>query len=115
MTTAALTDPVAIQIQKRNFRNVQIDAIGVGLASAAGPFLPVFLALSNATDLQVGLLTAMPGVTGVFLALIVGRFLQTRRKIVPWFSVARLVVLSCYALTGLVPFFVPQNTLLHPS
>jgi len=109
MTTAALTDPVALQIQKRNFRNVQIDAIGVGLASAAGPFLPVFLALSNATDLQVGLLTAMPGVTGVFLALIVGRFLQTRRKIVPWFSVARLVVLSCYALTGLVPFFVPQK------
>jgi len=109
MTTIALSDPVAFQIQKRNFRNVQIDAIGVGLASAAGPFLPVFLTLTNATDLQVGLLTTMPGITGLFLALIVGRFLQTRRKIVPWFSAARLVVLSCYALTGLVPFFVPQK------
>lgn len=109
MTTIAIPDSEAINIQKRNFRNVQIDAIGVGLASAAGPFLPVFLTLSNATDLQVGLLTTMPGITGLFLALIVGRFLQTRRKVVPWFSTARLVVLSCYALTGLVPFFVPQK------
>lgn len=99
----------ALDIQKRNFRYVQIDAIGVGLASAAGPFLPVFLTLMNATNIQVGLLTTMPGVTGLILALVVGRFLQTRRKIVPWFSAARLVVLSCYALTGLVPFFVPEK------
>lgn len=112
MTTSAQPDPTALQIQKRNFRYVQIDAIGVGLASAAGPFLPVFLALLKATDLQVGLLTTMPGITGLFLALIVGRFLQTRRRIVPWFSAARLVVLSCYALTGLVPFFVPEKYLV---
>lgn len=98
-----------LEIQKRNFRYVQIDAIGVGLASTAGPFLPVFLTLMAATNLQVGLLTTMPGVTGLILALLVGRFLQTRRKIVPWFSAARLVVLSCYALTGLVPFFVPEK------
>jgi Na+/melibiose symporter-like transporter len=51
----------------------------------------------------------MPGVTGLFLALIVGRFLQTKTKIVPWFSAARLAVLSCYALTGLVPFIVPEK------
>ena len=109
MTASVLSDQAALQIQKRNYRNVQIDAIGVGLASAAGPFLPVFLTLSKATNLQVGLLTTMPGVTGLILALVVGRFLQTRRKIVPWFSAARLVVLSCYALTGLVPFFVPEK------
>jgi hypothetical protein len=34
----------SLEIRKRNFRNVQIDAVGVGLASAAAPFLPVFLA-----------------------------------------------------------------------
>jgi Na+/melibiose symporter-like transporter len=54
----------------------------------------------------------MPGVTGLFLALIVGRFLQTKTKIVPWFSAARLAVLSCYALTGLVPFFVPEEYII---
>jgi hypothetical protein len=97
------------EIRKMNFRNVQIDAVGVGLASAAAPFLPVLLARLNASSFQVGLLTTMPSVTGLILALAAGRFLQTRRNVVPWFSLARLIVLSCYALTGLIPFFVPRG------
>jgi MFS family permease len=109
MAAIPYSNQEALQIQKRNFRYVQIDAIGVGLASAAGPFLPIFLTLAGASPFQVGLLTTMPGVTGLFLALIVGRFLQTKSKIVPWFSAARLAVLSCYALTGLVPFFIPEK------
>lgn len=95
--------------QRRNFWNVQIDAIGVGIASAASPFLPVFLARLGASNFQVGLLTAMPAFTGLFLALIVGRVLQRQRQVVPWFSAARLMVLSSYALTGLVPFFLPRE------
>jgi hypothetical protein len=96
-------------VQRRNFLNVEIDAVGVGLASAAGPFLPVFLVRLGATNLQVGLLTAMPGLTGLALAIVIGRFLQARRQVVPWFSGARLVVLSGYALTGIVTFFVPPD------
>ena len=99
----------SLEIRKRNFRNVQIDAVGVGLASAAGPFLPVFLARLGASNFQVGLLTSMPGITGLALAFFVGRFLQTRRKIVPWFSVSRLMVLSSYALTGLVTLILPRT------
>lgn len=96
-------------VQKKNFLNVQIDGIAIGLASASSPFLPVFLARLGATNFQVGLLTAMPGLTGLFLAIIVGRFLQTRRQVVPWYSAGRLTVVSCYALTGLVPFIVPPE------
>lgn len=96
-------------IQRRNFLNVQIDAIGVGIASAASPFLPVFLARLGATNFQVGLLTAMPAFTGLFLALLAGRLLQRQRRVVPWFSAARLMVLSSYALTGVVPFFLPRE------
>ena len=99
-------DSEALAIQKKNYRYVQIDAIGVGLASSAAPFLPVFLTQLGGSNTQVGLLTTMPGVTGLILSLIVGRFLQTRRNVVPWFSLARLFVLSCYALTGLVPFVI---------
>jgi hypothetical protein len=95
--------------QKKNFRNVQIDGIAIGLASGAAPFLPVFLARLDATNFQVGLLTAMPAMTGLFLAIAVGRFLQTRRQVVPWYSAARLMVISAYALTGIVPFFVPRD------
>jgi cyanate permease len=83
-----------------NFRNVQIDAVGVGLASAAAPFLPVLLARLNASSFQVGLLTTMPSVTGLILALAAGRFLQTRRNVVPWFSLARLIVLAATRSPG---------------
>ena len=96
-------------IQRRNFINVQIDAIAIGLANAASPFLPVLLTRLGATNNQIGLLTSMPGVTGLLLALPVGRFLQQQRNIVPWFSWSRLLVLSAYALTGLVPFLVPPE------
>jgi MFS family permease len=115
--TTALHPPVSelaeqTKIQERNKRYVQIDAIGVGTASSAAPFLPVFLTRLGATPVQVGLLTSMPGVTGLFLALWVGRFLQRQRNVVPWFSVSRLMVISAYALTGLAPFFVPDNLLI---
>lgn len=104
--TTDYSQKIPLDVQQENFRNVQLDAIGVGLASAAAPFLPVFLARLGASNFQVGLLSAMPGLTGLVLAIIVGRFLQTRRNIVPWFSLSRLLVLSSYALTGLVAFFV---------
>jgi Na+/melibiose symporter-like transporter len=99
-------------VQKKNFANVQIDAIGVGLASAATPFLPVFLTRLGASNFEVGLLTSMPALTGLVLGLGVGRFLHGRRQIVPWFSRARLMVVSGYALTGLVGFYVPQALLV---
>ena len=101
-----------IDVQARNKRYVQIDAIGVGTASAAAPFLPVFLTRLGASPVQVGLLTSMPGFTGFFLALWVGRFLQRQRNVVPWFSISRLMVISAYALTGLVPFFIPDKLLI---
>jgi hypothetical protein len=97
------------EIQKRNFRNVQIDAVGIGLASAAAPFLPVFLTRLGATNIQVGLLTSMPAFTGLILAIFIGSFLQTRRNIIPWFSSARLLVISSYTLTGILPFLVPRE------
>jgi hypothetical protein len=96
----------ATPLQKRNFLNVQVDAIGIGIASAAGQFLPIFLTRLGATNFQIGLLTAMPALSGLILAIFIGRFLQGRRRIVPWFSGARLLVISAYALTGLVPFVV---------
>jgi hypothetical protein len=100
------------EIQKRNFRYVQIDAVGVSIASVAGPFLPVFLTRLGASNFQVGLLTSMPGVTGLILALVVGRFLQMRRNVVPWYSVARLMVIACFALTGLLTLLLPEEGLI---
>lgn len=99
----------ATPVERQNYLNVQIDAVGIGLASAAAPFLPVFLARLGASHFQVGLLTAMPAITGFLLAIIIGQFLQRRRNIVPWFSGARLLTNLAYALTGLVPFILPRE------
>jgi hypothetical protein len=99
-------------LQKRNFRYVQIDAIGVSIASVAAPFLAVFLTRLGASNFQVGLLSSMPGVTGLVLAILVGRFLQTRRNIVPWYSLSRLMVISCFTLTGLLTLFIPESSMV---
>jgi hypothetical protein len=109
MTTNPSPSTISPEVQARNFRNVQIDAVGVALSTAASPFLPVFLTRMGASNFQVGLLTSMPGVTGLLLAIIIGRFLQTRRNIVPWFSFSRLMVLSGYVLTGLVSLLFPKT------
>lgn len=104
-SNSQIQDPV----EKRNFINVQIDAIGVGLASAAAPFLPVFLTRLGASSFQIGLLTAMPALAGFLLSIPMGRFLQGQRRVVPWFSSTRLGVLSCFALTGLVSMITPPE------
>lgn len=101
-----------VQIQKRNFRNVQIDGIGVSISNVAAPYLPVFLTRLGASNFQVGLLSAMPGVTGLLLAIFVGRFLQTRRNVVPWYGLSRLLVIMCFALTGILTFFVDGQYLI---
>jgi len=105
--------PADVQgIQRTNFKRVQIDGIAIGLANAASPFLPVFLTRLGATSFQVALLSSMPAVTGLIFALPVGRFLQYRKNVVPWYSASRLMVVSCYAATGLAPFLVPQEYLI---
>ena len=54
------------------------------------------------------MLTWMPAITGLFLALPLGWFLQRQSKIIPWFSFSRLAVIVCFALTGLVSVVLPE-------
>ena len=104
-----------LQIQQRNFHYVQVDAVGVSVSNVAAPFLPVFLTRLGATNFQVGLLTSMPGVTGLFLAFVVGRFLQTRKNIVPWYSLSRLLVILCFAFTGILTFTVSSQYVIFAT
>ena len=103
------SDEDALEIQKRNFRYVQIDGIGVSISNVAAPFLPVFLTRLGASNFQVGLLSSMPGITGLILAIAVGRFLQTRQNVVPWYSLSRLMVILCYALTGILTLLLSEK------
>jgi len=106
------TSKTELEIQKRNFRYVQIDAVGVSISNVAAPFLPVFLTRLGASNFQIGLLSSMPGMTGLVLAILVGRFLQTRTNVVPWYSLSRLTVISCYALTGILTLTVSEESVI---
>ena len=100
-------------LYERNARNVMVDGLGVGLVTGVATFLSVFLIRLGASNLQVGLLTSMPAVTGALLAIPIGNFIQRRTNLILWYARSRLWVLSSYALTGLVPFVAgPQNTIV---
>ena len=99
-------------IKKKNFANVQGDAIGVGLGNAAVPFLPVFLTRLGASPIEIGLLTSMPAMAGLLLAIPLAEFLQNQRNIIPWYSLARLSALLCYGLTGVLAFFLRGQPLI---
>lgn len=99
-------------VQSQNVRRVLIDGIGVGIASAAAPYLPVFLTRLGADNFAIGLLTSMPALAGLIFAVPLGQFLARQRNIVPWYSLSRFLVVLCYTLTGLVPFFVTDYAVL---
>jgi MFS family permease len=94
-------------VAERNVRNVLIDGIGVGIVAGVGTFLAVFLARLGASSVLVGLITSLPALTGAFLAVPIGHFLERQRRIVPWYSGMRVWVLWSYAIFGLLPFVLP--------
>lgn len=104
--------PMGQDVQSQNIRRVLIDGIGVGIASAAAPYLPVFLTRLGADNFAIGLLTSMPALAGLIFAVPLGNFLARRPNIVPWYSLSRFLVVLCYTLTGLAPFFVTNYTVL---
>lgn len=100
-------------LYERNARNVMVDGVGVGIVSGVATFLSVYLARLGASSVLVGLLTAMPAVTGALLAIPLGQFLGNRPNIIPWYARSRLWVLSSYAITGLLPFVLRDRATIY--
>jgi hypothetical protein len=84
----------------------------MGIVNAAGIFFPVFLVRIGGTNLEVGLLTAIPAITGFLLAIPIGSFLQSRRNIVPWYSASRGLAQMVYAASAVAVAVVPSNWLV---
>ena len=96
-------------VQARNWTLVQVDSVFIGIVTASGTFLPVFLLRLGASANDVGLLTALPALTAFALAIPFGRFLQGRRNIVPWYSRMRLVAWLSYATMAAVAALLPRE------
>jgi hypothetical protein len=95
--------------QAANWRRVQVDSVFVGIVTAAGTFLPVFLLRLGASANDIGLLTSLPALTAFLLAIPFGRLLQGRRNIVPWYSGLRLAAWSSYAVMAVVAAVLPRD------
>jgi MFS family permease len=104
-----ITPRVTTTLTRGNLVHTQLDAIGVGIASVGGVFLPVFLSRLNASSLIIGLVAALPSITGILMALPAAQLLERQKNIIPWYSITRLIFLGGYTLTGAVTFFVPRS------
>ena len=93
--------------QAHNWSVVQADSVFVGIVTASGTFLPVFLVRLGAGGTAIALLTAIPALTAFALAIPFGRWLQGRRSIVPWYSRLRLVAWCSYAAMGVIGVVLP--------
>lgn len=94
---------------RRNWVATQKEALAFGPTDAAGSFLPVLLARLGATNVQVGLLTAIPALAGFLLAVPVGHYLQGRRNAVPWYSRGRFINQLALAAIGFALVVVPLD------
>ena len=101
--------PSLQSIRTRNWARVQTDSIFIGIVTASGTFLPVFLLRLGASARDVGLLTALPALTAFVLAIPFGRWLQARRNIVPWYSRLRLVAWLSYAVMAAAAALLPRE------
>ena len=96
-------------IRAGNWALVQVDSVFVGIVTASGTFLPVFLLRLGASPNDVGLLTSLPALTAFALAIPFGRWLQGRRNIVPWYSRMRLLAWLSYAVMAGVAAALPRE------
>ncbi len=96
-------------IQKQNIKNTLLDGVAVGFATSAAPFLAVFLTRLGASTFEVGLLTSMPALAGLLFAIPLSGWLQSQRNILPWYSLTRVIQISGFTLTGLIPFLLPRD------
>ncbi len=102
----------ATPTERHNFRVAYRESALIGFIAAGSTFLPVFMARLGATNLQVSLISALPSLTGVILAIPLGSLIQTRRNIIPWYSHGRLGNQLGYVAIALVALALPPGLVI---
>jgi hypothetical protein len=95
--------------ERHNERVLRTDSLAVGVTNAATPFLPVIVARLGGSSLDVGLITVVPAVAALLLAVPIGSFLAGRADLVRWFSVSRLVAWLGYGVMAVLVAIAPPG------
>lgn len=104
--------PDSTPVERHNFHHAFREAALIGVINAAIAFLPVFVARLGGTNLEVSLVTALPSLTGVLLAIPLGGFMQTRRNIIPWYARVRLGSQLAFGLVALASLLLPGRLVI---
>ncbi|NLS77529.1 MAG: MFS transporter [Chloroflexi bacterium] len=93
-------------VEDRNALFVAVDGVTVGLSSAAGSFLSVFVVRLGADAFWVSLLSSLPALIHLTLTLPLSRLVERRQQIVRLFAWTRLIGRFNFVLISLLPFFL---------
>ncbi len=94
---------------RHNWTASQKEGLSFGPTDAAGSFLPVLLARLGASNVEVGLLSAIPSLAGFLLAVPIGQFLQGRRNVIPWYSRGRFINQLVLPAIGIALVVLPAD------
>ncbi|MDA0350955.1 MAG: MFS transporter [Chloroflexi bacterium] len=101
--------PGSNDTERHNFHFAFRESALIGVINAGGVFLPVFLVRLGASNLEVSLLTALPALAGVMLAIPIGAFMQSRQNIVPWYSRGRIGSQAAFGAAALASLLLPDD------
>jgi len=95
-----------------NWAATQREVLSFGVLEGVSVFVAVLLARLGATELQLGLLGALPNVAILLLALPLGGFLQRRRNAAPWYASGRMLGHLSLAASGVALLVLPQGMVI---
>ena len=94
----------------RNMTRGMIDGFGVGIVEGVRIFIPVLLTRLGADPLSVGLLSSLPAIAGLLLAVPLGMYISKSNNVIPWYAWSRLLLFLSYPLMGVVPLLFDAQT-----
>jgi len=90
---------------ERNMARGMYDGMGVGVVEGVQIFIPVLFTRLGADPLAVGLLSSMPAVAGILLAVPIGMRIARSATVIPWYAWSRLLLYLSYPMMAVVPLF----------
>lgn len=101
-------------VEARNIRNLVLQTALLGIVNGGViSFIPVYLARSGASSVEVGLITSLPAILTMFLAIPSGVYVQRHKSLVSLSSWSLLFSYLTYLILTLLPFLtavVPSAT-----
>lgn len=94
----------------RNMTRGMLDGVGVGMVEGVRIFIPVLLTRLGADPVSIGLLSSMPAIAGLLLAIPVGMIISRSNNVIPWYAWSRLLLFLSYPIMALMPLFFDAPT-----